>query len=250
MSEKQLPNRSHSSVPNVFCYLQTAKNYAKQKEYNLVLAKKIKSKRNGNGTYEFWVFPNLTVFTNFLVKLPEIEKTFCLIMQSQSRCLYLDIDLKLDIQKYSVLIADIENCINIVLCNLCELFNVIKRDHADDIVFNPQWELSFFVWNASRLRLCDAKLSLHIINKNIAFSTTHKLKDVVKYIRGQNSTCPVTKLFLMGIDIAPYSVCNQFWRIPTCHNGEEASELRFISTLNSVSDKSLEEQLELNNCDM
>lgn len=242
-----LPSRSSNECVASFAFHKNAKQYAETHGHTLVLAKKIDSRAHSKGTYEFWVFKNLEKFVTFFKSLPQIHKTFCLILSSSCRCFYMDIDVELKKETNPFVNHSNKHIISL-LHHLRYCIEKKARESNNTIKFKANWKETFVVWNASRERLCDFKISLHIVNQNIFFKDLSTLIDVVTFCKSIRSCSEVTDLLSNGIDTSPYHEKNQFWRLPGCHNGEPGSFLKLVC-LQTAHNYGISEQIQLNLCD-
>lgn len=252
MKQVSLPSRSSDCCKNVFSFLKNAKYYAKNHDLSLIVAKKIENSKGSvcGSSFEFWCFQNMEAFSVFLRNTHSMERTFLFIMNSQSRHLYLDVDMKLDSQTYEFLVGDITMHVSDALKEInIEIEQLLKK--RERIMVDSDFNSNFYVWNSSRKTCNGGKMSLHIVNPSIKFTEITDLKCFVCALKNISNVQKTTsKMILQAIDTAPYNRNNQFWRMPYCHNGEEYSHLYLLPLRSEQKACGFLQQLQLNSCDM
>ena len=245
---RKLPRRSARDSLIAYPFLKEAQKQALQKNYEIIVAKKICSSSaiHVNGTYEFQIFQNLFQFSKHLITSIPFERTYCFIMRNKIRCLYLDIDVKITPKQFDELHTPLQFNVNSIYEALVTLILKNESNFKEILCLEKEWQKTFYAWDASRkIDNNTYKFSLHIINQNIKFKDTEYLKQFVFMVKSQTyNNSIISMIFNEGIDLSPYN-CVQYWRTPLSHNGEPLSSLMLVSKQTI----SILEQLKINICD-
>ena len=198
---------------------------------------------NGVVSLHFVIFKDWFHFDSVLQKIYPFARTFFNIFTSESRCFYVDIDLKIaDDINYKGLQAQARKR-GVFITN--EIARIMFHSCPALMQQNNVLSLQLLLRNCWLFESCrGSKLSYHIVITVIKFNTIQTLQKIVRLIK-----CSLSDELGSAIDMSVYSKNYQLFRQPgSLKAGDPQSMMKLIAMHPSQKKAKLIDQIKINQC--